>query len=356
MKNISSHFSFALLLIAVFLNACNKKSITPPSGGGTGGGTTPVIAPPAPFGFYIVGYFPSYRDPATVPDVKFKMCNVINYAFATVTGTGGITVNSPSVLNAVIAKAKANGAKIFISVNGSTTDFKNMASTATGRTSFIIQLMNLARQYQLHGVDMDWEYPTTSDGTDVTYTALMKELSDSCHMGSKYYCTAAITPGKYAGSIRDAIKSELFTYLDWFNIMAYDDFSTTTPYRHHSDYALVVTSINYWISTRSMPKEKAVLGIPAYGRPSGITQTGTVLTYSGILGQGGSALTDSATVTAAGFTNYKIYYNSQPTVKLKTMYAKNYGAGVMMWEKGQDTHDNTSLLKAICDTIGRKYQ
>jgi GH18 family chitinase len=339
--------SIAFLTTVVFLSACRKNTIAPAGGGS--------IAPPAPFGFYVVGYFPSYRDPALVPDAKFRMCNVVNYAFASVTSSGSISVASPSVLIAVAAKAKANGAKVFISVNGSTTDFKNMAAAPAGRTFFITQLMNVVRQYQLQGVDLDWEYPTTSDGSDKTYTALMKELSDSCHLDSKYYCTAAITPGKYAGGIRDAIKSELFTYLDWFNIMAYDDFSTSAPYKHHSDYALAVNSLNYWVGTRGMPKEKAVLGIPAYGRPSGITQTGTVLTYNGILMQGGSPLSDSAIVTAAGFTNYKVYYNGQQTVKNKAMYARSFGNGVMLWEKGQDANNNNSLLKAICDTIGRTY-
>ena len=41
-----------------------------------------------------------------------------------------------------------------------------------------------------------------------------------------YYLTAAVTAGKYAGSIRDAIRTEVFEYIDWFNVMAYDDFST----------------------------------------------------------------------------------------------------------------------------------
>ena len=137
--------------------------------------------------------------------------------------------------------------------------------------------------------------------------------------------------------------------------MAYDDFSTTIPFKHHSDLALAQTCLNYWVGTRGMPASKAVLGIPAYGRPSGITQTGTVLTYSTITSGSGSALLDSAVVTAGGFTNYTVYYNGQPTVKRKAMLAKSMANGVMMWEKGQDRNDGLSLLKAICDTIGRAY-
>jgi len=349
---------FTLILLIV---SCSKKDqtsipVTP---------VPPVIPPvsssnissPPAFGFYVVGYFPSYRDPAAVTDQKFRMCNVINYAFANVSSTGGLVVANPSILSAVTTKAKTNNAKIFISVSGIAADFKNMATTPSGRNIFVRQIMNVVRTYNLDGVDIDWEFPRTDDGTDITFASFMKELSDSCHTNAKYYLSAAITAGKYVGAIRDAINGTLWTnnIVDFFNIMAYDDFNTTVPFRHHSDLALAQTSLNYWIGTRGMPASKAVLGIPAYGRPSGITQTGTVLTYSTITSGSGSALLDSAVVTAGGFTNYTIYYNGQPTVKRKAMLAKSMANGVMMWEKGQDRNDGLSLLKAICDTIGRAY-
>jgi len=340
--------------ISLLVAACSKNS----SGPSSGTNLPPVtIAPPPAFGFYVVGYLPSYRSLSSIADNKFKMCNVVNYAFASVTTTGGLTVATPANLMAVQAKAKTYGAKVFISINGATTDWKNMAATAGGRTAFIHQALNIVRTYALDGVDMDWEYPSTSDGTDVTFTALMKELSDSCHAGSKYYLSTTLTSGKYVGGYTNAIKDELIqgNYVDFYNIMAYDDFSTSVPYKQHSDYTLAQVCLNYWITTRGIPAAKAVLGLPAYGRPSGITQSGTILTYSGILSQGGSASSDSAQVTAAGFTNYTIYYNGQPTIKKKTMLAKNMANGVMVWEMGEDSNDNTSLLKAVCDTLGRSY-
>ncbi|HNJ94733.1 MAG TPA: glycoside hydrolase family 18 protein [Ferruginibacter sp.] len=340
----------AVSLTAV-LYSCKKEDVPAP------GGNTDVIAPPAPFGFYVVGYFPSYRNLATVPDVKFRMCNVINYAFATVSSTGSLSIANPTHLTDVRNKAKANGCRVFISISGAAADFKSMASSPATRTFFTSQAMNLVRTYALDGVDVDWEFPRTDDGTDQTYTLLMKQLSDSCHLGRKYYLTAAITAGKYAGAVRDAISSELWlgNYVDWFNIMSYDDFSTTVPYKHHCDYNLATTSLNYWIGTRGMPGTKAVLGIAGYGRPSGITQTNTVLSYSDILSRGGNPLSDSAVVTNGGFTNYTIYYNGTFTVKRKAMLARQAANGIMLWEKSQDSHDNTSLLKAVCDTIGRTY-
>jgi chitinase len=345
MKKLSRQFLLVITL-AILAAACKKSKTSPPV----------VITPPPDLGFKVVGYFPSYRDPATVPDIKFRMTNVVNYAFGSVNTGGTLTINSPSVFNAVVAKAKSNNAKIFLSINGTHANLTSMAAAPQTRNNFIKEVMNLLRTHQLHGVDMDWEFPSTDDGTDVTFTLLMKELSDSCHRDGKFYLTAAITAGKYAGRYRDAIKNELFNYVDWFNIMAYDDFSTTVPYRHHSDYALAQTCLNYWVNMRGMPKAKAVLGLPGYGRPSGITQTNNVLSYGQILLQGGSPLSDSAIVSSAGYpVPYTVYYNGQPTAKKKTMLAKSMGNGVMIWEKWHDSHDATSLLRAVCDTIGRVY-
>jgi chitinase len=323
--------------------------------------TNAIIQPPSPFGYYVVGYFPSYRSLTDVPDVKFRMTNVVVYAFYGVTAAGSLSAPSAATasLSAVATKARTNNAKIFLGINDGSgdgkTNFKNMAATATGRNNFIKEVMNVVRANNLDGVDMDWEFPSTTDGTDITFTALIKELSDSLHRDARYYLSCAITAGKYAGGFRDAIRSEIFPYVDFFNVMAYDDFNTTVSYRHHSDYTLAQTCLNYWLTTRGMPAAKCVLGLPAYGRPSGITQSGTVLSYKTILSQGGNPQYDSAIVTAGGFANYTIYYNGQYTVKRKAKLAKDIANGVMLWEKWQDATNDNSLLKAACDTVGRAY-
>lgn len=340
-----------VLMAVVVLAGCKKDDSVVPKP------PDPInISSPPDFGFKVIGYFPSYRDPTTVPDLKFRMTNVVNYAFFSIDALGALILNNPSVFMAVIAKSKSNNCKIFMSINGNEADFRTMAVTGAGRKNFTKQVMNNLRQFQLHGVDIDWEFPRTTDGTDTSFALLIKELSDSCHRDARFYLSAAITPGKYPGAIRDAIRNEVFTYVDWFNVMAYDDFSTTVPFKHHADLLLAQTSINYWINTRGMPKNKFVLGIPAYGRPSGISQTNTVLSYAQILAQGGNSQSDSAQVTSTGSPSaYTIYYNGQSTVKKKTILARDAANGVMFWEKWHDSHDASSLLKAACDTIGRAY-
>lgn len=94
-----------------------------------------VIQPPVPFGYYVVGYMPSYRNVTTIPDVKFRMTNVVVYAFYGVNTSGTLSApSSPtSSLAAVATKARANNARIFLGINDGSgdgkTNFKNMAAT-----------------------------------------------------------------------------------------------------------------------------------------------------------------------------------------------------------------------------------
>ena len=342
-------YLFLLATLAFLLPDCKKDMPGTPAPPG-------IIKPPPPIGFIVASYFPYYRTVAEYPDRMFRMCNVVNYAFANISADNTISISNIPRMDSVYQKGKVNGAKIFLSVSGDASLFASMSNAATSRNVFVKDIMQKVRQYRLDGIDMDWEYPRTTDGTSEYYRLLMKELSDSLHTGGKYYLSAAITPGLYAGSIRDGIKSEIFGYADFLNVMIYDDFTTDPArlYQQHSPFAIVATSFNYWLS-RGVPNEKLVAGIPLYGRPSGMSQSGTTLAYKTILQQGGSPQSDSAMVTATGFPLYKIYYNGQATVKKKAAYAKAFGGGIMFWEMGQDANNDLSLIKAACDTIGRSY-
>src|SRR5688572_29819580 len=115
---------FPLLIIIIF-QSCKKESpVTPPPPPPPPPPPTILIQPPPAFGFYVVGYFPSYRTLPEVPDVKFTMCNVVNYAFFSVNSSGTLTVNNPALVPQVVAKAKANNAKIFVSIYDGSGDGK----------------------------------------------------------------------------------------------------------------------------------------------------------------------------------------------------------------------------------------
>jgi chitinase len=317
--------------------------------------TVTLYPAPTNASFRVVGYFPYYQDIASIPDAKLKMLDVACYAFATIDSATLLPIiNQPSKLQALVTRCKTLGVKVVLSFNGTHSYYALMSSVKASRVKFAEALIAFVKQYNLDGLDNDWEYPKTTDNSSQGNALLMKYLSDYCHKEGKLL-TMAITCGKYVGSTTNAITSDVFNDVDWFNVMIYDDFSTSKPYVQHSPYALLVTCYNYWVGTRSLTPTKFVSGMPFYGRPSGFS--GNALGFRSILTQGGDAALDSATVTTTAHpAAFTIYYNGTATIKKKARFSKDKGlGGIMFWEASMDTNDDTSLLKAANDEIGRAY-
>jgi hypothetical protein len=191
---------------------------------------------------------------------------------------------------------------------------------------------------------MDWEFPRTTDGTDLTYSALMQQLSTALHAQGKFL-SAAITAGVYAGAVRDAIRTEVFGYADFFNIMSYDGlgWDPAEP-NQHASYNMAVASLNYWATTRAMPKEKVILGFPAYGRSNA---TSASATYKDLVAAGASTSGDYFT-----FNGFPYGYNGTTTVTDKSNLAKSVGNGVMVWELFQDANGSVNLLQSAKTALG----
>ena len=355
MKILRGTFLICILLLA--LHSCGEKPVISPDDPEI----TPSLAYAAPDNnnFRRVGYFPYYRDlsSAGIPDSTLLRLDVACFAFAEIQPDFTVKVPSPNELYNLVRRCKELGVKVFLSFNGEHSIYARMVSKKGYRSVFINSLMELVQRYGIDGIDNDWEYPSTKDGSSKGNLCLMRELSNILHApGVNKYLTAAITCGKYVGSYSNGILDEVYPCVDWFNVMTYDDFSTTTAGIHHSPMELLETGYKYWVETRGMPPAKFVGGIPIYGRPSGMTQSGTVLTYKGIIEQGGDPDKNQAEVTSSSYNNgktkYTVYYNGRPLVRKKTRFCMDKGVGgIMFWEAGQDTHDGTSLIKAAYDEI-----
>jgi len=349
-KVLLTVFSLIILLIS-----CSKGGDEP--GTLDDNSTVTLYKAPANTKFQVVGYFPSYRDIASIPDSKLKMLDVACYAFASINSSLMPVIDQPDKLISLVSRCKSLGVKVILSFNGSQQYFVSMTSQESSRNQFVNALMNMLSQYNLDGLDNDWESPSTADGSSIGNALLMKQLSDLCHINKKYLLTMAITSGLYVGSVSNGITSDVFDDVDWFNVMIYDDYSTTQPYVQHSPYSMLLTSFNYWVTIRKLPRTKFVTGLPLYGRPSGISQTGNTLAYNVILGENANAMLDSATVTTTAHPDpFTIYYNGLSTIQKKVNYSTANGlGGVMFWEISMDTNDDLSLIKAANDLIGRAY-
>ena len=277
--------------------------------------------------FKQIGYLPSWSG--SVSSVQYQYLTHINYAFVLPNSNGTLqAVPDPAKLSSLVSTAHSRGVKVLVSLggwnNGNDSAFETFAASSTGRTTFTNACINLVNQYNLDGIDVDWEYP--DPGTSATnYQATMNQLCSAMHSRGKL-CTAAVVA---QGTTGGGVTSTVFGYVDYLQIMAYD-----ANNGNHSSYSYADSSLSYWLG-RGLPKSKAVLGVPFYARPSWAS-------YATLLSAGCSSTSD--TCNYQGTTNY---YNGTTTIANKRQLAINRGGGIMCWELSQDVNDSRSLLRAM---------
>ena len=287
----------------------------------------PAQAAVLPNGFKSVGYMPSWSGSATA--IPYGKLTHINYAFVLPNANGSLTpVENPGKLQQIVQLGHANNVKVQIAIggwnDGNDSGFEQMAANAGARSAFVTNVVNLVNQYNLDGVDIDWEYP--DPGASATnFTALMSQLSSAMHSRGKILTAAVVSGGTTAQGVQPAV----FGYVDFLNIMTYDGGSP------HANYDWTVSSVNAW-KARGLPASKAVVGVPFYSRPG-------YYTYAQIVGMNAAnANVDCVTIGGA-----QQCYNGLPTVRRKTQWAVANAGGIMNWELSQDTTGATSLVNAI---------
>jgi chitinase len=278
----------------------------------------------------VVGYFPTWHG--NVNDIQYGNLTHINYSFLLPTAQGGLTglSSGDTRLKSLVQTAHARGVKVLIAVggwnDGNDSGFEQLAANASTRTTFVNNLVNFVTQAGLDGVDIDWEYP--DPGTSATnYGLLMKELANAMHSRGKLL-TAAVVANGYTGG---GVPTATFADVDFLNIMAYDG---GYP---HSTYNYAVQSLDYWLG-RGLPKDKAVLGVPFYGR-----------SQSAYVGYLDLVARDSQAPYKDNVGD--VYYNGIATIQSKSKLALQRGGGVMIWDISDDATGSASLLTAIAQAV-----
>lgn len=213
----------------------------------------------------VVAYVTAWTD--VMPDPT--LMTHINYAFGHVSESfDAVRIDHPERLRQIVA-AKGE-AKVCLSIGGwGSGRFSEMASTALRRKRFAESCAAAVREFGLDGIDMDWEYPTSSaagissskDDTE-NFTLLMQELRAA--IGPDCLLTFA-SPA----SARYVDFAAVLPLVDWVNVMAYD---MGRPPRHNA--ALYKSDISGRISSddavkrhldAGVPADKVVMGMPFYG-------------------------------------------------------------------------------------------
>lgn len=280
--------------------------------------------------FRIVGYLPTYRA-GYINSLQYDKLTHINYSFLIPDANGNISTSGFSYTNlsSLVTKAHTNNVKVLMAFggwnNGDDSGFRSLAADNTKRTNFVNQAITFVKSNSLDGIDIDWEFPQSADADN--YVLLMKQLHDSLVVYNKLL-TAAVVP---VGSNMAGIKANVFTYVDWLNIMAYDNYGAT----NHSSYSYAQSATTAWVN-KGLPQSKLVLGVPFYAVQP------TTKTYAQIVAADSNAPYNDVSNGS--------YYNGIYTMQDKTLLAQSSGSGIMIWELSQDTFDETSLLKAIYES------
>lgn len=310
------------VLLAACLVSCGAPA-TPISNIDVPPSPEPTVSPsPSPASQFIIL---AYATDAIIANlIPYDKLTHINYSFLTPKADGTFNpINNGWKLKQIVGTAHQHNVKVSISVGGWGWDaqFEEMAADPQTRTAFVQNLKAFVDEYQLDGVDMDWEYPDPGLSSQ-NFLALIQELRAA--MPDKLLTTAVVSYGDEHGL---GVPNESFEYFDFVNIMTYDG-------SDHGTMEQFERGLAYW-SERGLPREKIVLGAPFYGDPD--------LPYYKIVQE------DPNAAQADSFDYYgtTYHYNGIPTIQTKTRIAMEKAGGIMFWALDHDAQGELSLVNAI---------
>lgn len=217
----------------------------------------------------VVAYVTSWSE--VMPDPQYM--THINYAFGHVNENfNGVKIDNEKRLKQIVDLRKQKPElKVLLSIGGwGSGRFSEMAANDEYRRAFAADCDRVVKELALDGIDIDWEYPTSSmanissspDDTE-NFTLLMQDIRAA--IGNEKELTLATV-----ASARYIDFKAILPFVDFVNIMAYD--MASAP-KHHS--ALYPSGHSGDITSdgavtahlkAGVPPSKLVMGMPFYGR------------------------------------------------------------------------------------------
>ncbi|MFD1630319.1 glycosyl hydrolase family 18 protein [Pseudopedobacter beijingensis] len=327
----------SIAAIASF-SSCKKDIAWVPDGYGAGQLEKPTTPYKPDESFKRVIYYPAYRAIADIDTTSLDGATHVIYSFLKPKADGTVILdNSKNGLKEVVTLIKRHKAKAIIALNGDSKIYTTLLSNPVSRKSFINNIVKYTLENQFDGVDMDWEYPDASKGNDVSFGIFMQELANELNSWHRSL-SMAVTAGVYAGPIKDGITQNAIDACDFVNLMVYDGAGWAGD-SNHSSYKMAEDVLDVWLLQKGLPKKKAVLGLPAYGKTS---DNKDAVSFRDLLSNGADKDANIHTYTV---DSKVYYYNGFPLIQQKVQLAKDRANGIMFWEIGQDAKGDLSLIK-----------
>ncbi|MBO7080323.1 MAG: hypothetical protein J6W64_11115 [Bacilli bacterium] len=222
-----------------------------------------------------------YSNYSTTSDETFEILDVVNCAFATANASASITGSTffNNCVNYVIDRAHEEGCYVIMSIAPSS-EWVTIANPANELVeTFANNIVAKINQYGFDGVDLDWEFPESSQKT--WFTELARVVREKVKANNPHHLvTAAVGGGMWQPPRYDLTNSK--AYLDYINLMCYDMVQAdgsyqnglyrTTSYhdnvnnvgRTYTTSCSVKESVDFIKSNYSIPNEKIVVGVPFY--------------------------------------------------------------------------------------------
>lgn len=286
-----------------------------------------------------------------------------------------------------LLKARNRNLKLLLSIGGWTysANFKTAAATSHGRATFARSAVHLLKNYGFDGLDIDWEYPSTS-AEAADWVALLKACREELDAYARtlpsrphFALTVACPAGPEKIAVLDLAGMD--KYLDFWNLMAYDYAGSWDANAGHQANLYAVRGSNNKSTpfstaraleayTRYVHPSKIVLGMPLYGRAFENTN-GVGLPFSGI-GQGSweAGVYDFKALPQAGAKEYYdpeagasysydkgrrmlVSYDTVEMSREKAGYVQKHGlGGAMWWESSGDKKGREGIIENVAGTFG----
>ena len=320
---MNKHLTIFLLSIIIF--SCSKDEIIEDENNN-----------PNSTNAMVVGYFPSWRFDLN-NQINYCKITHLNLAFANPDSNGNLVMpDISSVVNR--AKSENPNIKICISIGGGilTTEqannWSNLIDNPQNIPTIVAKIVEYVLNNNLDGVDVDLEWQYVTSG----YSNFVINLNTELDKHSKIITAALPGTTKYTNITANALQ-----VFDFIHIMAYDFKGPWKPTDagQHSSYSHAEQSINFWKNSIGVSGKKLTLGVPFYGYDFTNSSNVSAFTFSSMV----SSNTSYADIDNVGSK----FYNGRPTIRSKVKLASNKVNGIMIWELGQDSFTEYSLLKTI---------
>jgi chitinase len=222
----------------------------------------------ADYGYWSQTQTPPYSS-AQIPFYKVTQVNHAGVSFGS---DGSLIVPSGFLEPALITKAHASGAKVVLLLGG---DFPALEASAGILPRLISNLTSFVLTNGYDGVDIDWEYPSTTADTRA-FVALFTALR-TAFPAPEYLLSADVPPWGGSGYDFPAVEP----LVDQFNVMMYDcagpwtddgqlnsailpDPSNPEPYECEPGGS-VKEAADIYLAQLHIPAAKINMGTPFYG-------------------------------------------------------------------------------------------